>query len=246
MPVWCWITIPFSQTKINNINLGGATSELTLWIEEESCGTDITCTMTNKCFYLICFPTKTHEKVIRFDIPMQEAFRMYKFYSGYLHGTNNKHSKQNNLNAWNNTKERTPFSQHEVTIWSANINTVFNENFLPQYTKRSSRLGPSKSRTRTLSSPLTPDHFMPGMPPAVRYSLFRERERDVYFSTENSYLSFQLIHISKMDTLRLNMFPIRMPQTWPNFFPGPNQLWWFTSGNQEYLMSSHGIHLVLT
>ena len=52
-----------------------------------------------------------------------------------------------------------------LTIWSANISTVFNENFLPQYTKRSSRLGPSKSRTSTLSSPSIPDHFMLGIPP---------------------------------------------------------------------------------
>lgn len=57
---------------------------------------------------------------------------------------------------------------YEFTIWSASIKTVFNENFLPQYTKRSSRLGPSKSRTSTLSSPLTPDHFIPGIPPERR------------------------------------------------------------------------------
>lgn len=57
-----------------------------------------------------------------------------------------------------------------LTIWSANISTVFSENFLPQYTNKSSKLGPSKSRTSTLSSPSTPDHLMPGIPPDQHYT----------------------------------------------------------------------------
>jgi hypothetical protein len=46
------------------------------------------------------------------------------------------------------------------------MRTVFKENFLLQKLKRSSRLGPNKSRTKTLYSPSTPNHLMFGIPAA--------------------------------------------------------------------------------
>jgi len=38
----------------------------------------------------VCLPTKSHEKIIRFYIPMEEPFRMHILYSGHLH-PNKKH-----------------------------------------------------------------------------------------------------------------------------------------------------------
>lgn len=34
--------------------------------------------------YLICFPAKSHQEVIWFDVSMQKPFRMYIFYSHNL------------------------------------------------------------------------------------------------------------------------------------------------------------------
>lgn len=44
------------------------------------------------------------------------------------------------------------------------MRTVLRDNFLLQKLNKSSRLGPSKSITRTLYSPSTPDHFAFGIP----------------------------------------------------------------------------------
>lgn len=37
--------------------------------------------MHKKSYHLICFSSKTHEKVIRFNVPMQKSFRVHIFYS---------------------------------------------------------------------------------------------------------------------------------------------------------------------
>lgn len=65
-----------------------------------------------KMFYLIRFSTKAHEKVIRFDIPMQKSFGMHKFYSGYLYETKkDKHSDQNTFHVGNKKGRKLQFSQ---------------------------------------------------------------------------------------------------------------------------------------
>lgn len=121
--------------------------------------------------HLICFSTKTHKKVIRFYVSMQKTFWVHKLYPRNLVIRNHNVVKENVLKLIRqNTKLNIRAFTHRnvitiVTIWSANSKTLLSENFLPQYTNKSSRLGPSKSRTSTLSSPSIPDHFMPGIPP---------------------------------------------------------------------------------
>lgn len=70
-------------------------------------------------------------------------------------------------------------SRHEsvVTIWSANIKTAFKESLFPQKTKRSSRLRPRRSITRTLWSPSVPHHFIFGIPPKIQ-SVKRIRKKN--------------------------------------------------------------------
>lgn len=41
---------------------------------------------------------------------------MHEFYSGYLHGTNDKHFEQNDLTVGNKKNTENPISQYGVTI----------------------------------------------------------------------------------------------------------------------------------
>ena len=56
---------------------------------------------------------------------------------------------------------------------------VLSEKLLPQYTSRSSRLGPRRSRIRTLSSASTPDHLMFEIPAEMFKKKKKIEESDV-------------------------------------------------------------------
>lgn len=48
-------------------------------------GLDIKRRMNNNNYYHICFPAKTHEEVIWFNVSMQKSFSMHILYSRNLH-----------------------------------------------------------------------------------------------------------------------------------------------------------------
>jgi hypothetical protein len=90
-------------------------------------------------------PRTANEEVVRFNIPINEILVMDSLYTGNLKNMNEKLSESTRLVV--------------RTICLAAIQTVLMLNLRPQISKRSSRLGPSRSITRILCKPSCPKWY---------------------------------------------------------------------------------------
>ena len=84
VPIWnvlmSWsIPVFLGETKVNDVNLDDARKiSSQMHGDQHKERTELCITLM---VYLICTPTQTHKKIIRFDIAMQKRFWVNKFHS---------------------------------------------------------------------------------------------------------------------------------------------------------------------